>query len=90
MVMVGVEDKKAKSKCNENLILQWQTKKMAKFYKMAKYGFSWPAQLKNDQIFRNRPWNGQSGNTGTDPVIGNFEFTHIYNVGNEPWRVFKD
>jgi len=29
--------------------------KMAKFYKMAKCVFSWPAQLKNGQIFRNWP-----------------------------------
>jgi len=40
---------------NENLILQWQTdkmaKQMAKFYKMAKCVFSWPAQFKNGQIF---------------------------------------
>jgi len=36
---------------------------MAKFYKMAKCVLSWPAQLRNGQIFRNWPWNYQSGNT---------------------------
>jgi len=36
---------------NENLILQQQTEKMAKFHKMAKCVFSWPAQSKNDQMF---------------------------------------
>jgi len=36
---------------NENLILQWQTEKpkkwqkMAKFHKIAKWIFSWPAQF---------------------------------------------
>jgi len=29
---------------------------------MAKYIFSWPAQLKNGQFFRNWPWKIQSGN----------------------------
>ena len=28
--------------------------------------FLWPAQLKNGQIFRNCPWNGQSGNPHMD------------------------
>ena len=51
---------------NENLMLQWQTEKMAKFYKMAKCVFSWPAQLKNGQFFRNWPCNGQSGNPGPE------------------------
>jgi len=37
---------------------------MAKCYKMGKGVFSWPAQLKNGQMFRNWPWNGQSGNPG--------------------------
>jgi len=37
------------------------SQKTAKFYKMPKCVFSWPAQLKNGQIFRNWPWNGQSG-----------------------------
>jgi len=49
---------------NENLILQWQTEKMAKFNKMAKCVCSWPAQSKNVKIFWNWPWNGQSGNPG--------------------------
>ena len=45
---------------------KWQ--KMAKFSKMANSVFSWPAQLKNGQIFRNWLWNGQSG-VATSPVV---------------------
>ena len=44
------------------------TEKMAKIYKKAKCVFSWPAQLKNGQIFQNWPWNGQSGNPAVDSV----------------------
>jgi len=44
---------------NENLVAQWQTEKIAK-YTMAKCVSSWLAHLKNGQIFRNWPWNGQS------------------------------
>jgi len=50
---------------NENLVSQWQTEKIAKFYTMAKCVSSWPAHFKNGQIFRNWPWNGQLGNPGT-------------------------
>jgi len=38
---------------------------MAKFYKMAKCIFSWPAHFKNGQIFRNWLWNSQSGKPGS-------------------------
>jgi len=37
---------------------------MAKFYKMAKGVFSWPAQWKDGQISQNWPWNDQSGSPG--------------------------
>jgi len=47
--------KKHKDKIfNENLILHWQTKKMAKFHKMVKGVFSWSTQLKNGHIWQ--PW----------------------------------
>jgi len=42
-----------------------RAKKMAKFYKMAKCVFSWPAHFKNGQIFRN----GQSGNPVALPAL---------------------
>jgi len=35
---------------NENLVSQWQTEKIAKFYTMAKCVSSWPAHFKNGQI----------------------------------------
>jgi len=50
---------------NENLVSQWQTEKIVKFYTKAKCVSSWPAHFKNGQIFRNWPWNGQFGNPGT-------------------------
>jgi len=40
--------------------------KIAKFYKIAKCVFSWPAHFIYGQIFRNWPWNGQSGNPAAE------------------------
>ena len=67
---------------NENLILQWQTKKMAKCVLL------WPVQSKNGQIFRNWPWNGQSGS----PVLlyAQFHAVSIINVQIERWTVLLD
>jgi len=44
---------------NENFISLWQSEKIpkhkAKFYKMAKCVFSWPAHFKNGKIIQNWP-----------------------------------
>jgi len=37
---------------NENVVSQWQTEKIAKFYTMVKCVSSWPAHFKNGQIVR--------------------------------------
>ena len=47
---------------DENLILQWQTKKWPNFTKWP-YAFFVASVVKNGQNFRNWPWNGQSGNS---------------------------
>ena len=63
---------------NENLILSDKPKKWP-ILQIGQMRFFMASTVKNGQIFRNWPWNSQSGNPGTTSVTAEQRHMH-YNI----------